>query len=123
VAEAYEIVKKSKNKKRQDVFQFKGEHGEAEAVGIEKFRLELLGHPELMGELVGLCQDKVVHGYRMIDDEQLAALAEDSFTRHEDEDDDYPHHGPPELEDGGLVGDEGLEADPAPAVGTMEMDV
>ena len=121
VGEAYGIIKKTRNSKKQDVFKFKGEHGEVEAIGIEKFRLALLAHPELMAEIVALCQEKIIHGYRMIDDEQLAALAEDSFTRHEDEDDEYvDHHGAPDAEDGELVGDEGLDPEP---VGLLDMDV
>lgn len=120
VGEAYDIIKKTKNSKKQDVFKFKGENGETEAIGIEKFRLALMAHPELMAEIVALCQEKIVHGYRMIDDEQLAALAEDSFTRHEGEDDEYVDHGAPEEEDGDLVGDEGLQAEP---VGVLDMDV
>lgn len=123
VAEAYEIVSKKKNKKKQDVFKFESEHGAIEATGIEKFRLALMGETNMMSELVSLCQDKIIQGYRMLDDEQLASLADDSFTRREDGDDEYLDHGGPLEGEGELVGDEGLEADPVPTIGTPDVNV
>lgn len=123
VADAYNIVKKSKNAKKQDVFKFKGESGEIESIGVEKFRLALIGKPEIMKEFIELCQEKIIHGYRMIDDEQLAALADDSFTHHdgEDDDEDYSDSGKPEETEGELIGDEGLDS--GTLLGAADLDI
>jgi len=120
VAEAYDIVKKTVVKKgnsKQEVYKFKGETGSVEANGIERFRLGLQKENggAMMRELIMLCQESIIQGYRAIDDETLAQLAEDAVTTHDGMDDDeYPDGGgPPDYEDGELVGDEGLE-DTAP---------
>lgn len=112
VAEAYNIVEKSKNKKKQDVFRFKTERNEIESIGIEKFRLELIKNIDATKELNDLCREKIIQGYKMIDDELLASLADDSITREiNNDDDDYDDDGEePEYEDGELEGDEGLDA-------------
>lgn len=123
VAEAYNIVKKTKNAKKQDVFKFKGEKGEIESIGVEKFRLALMAKPAIMAEFIELCQEKIVHGYRMIDDEQLAELAENSFSHsNDDDDDDYSDSGPPEETDGELIGDEGVE-DVGTLVGAEDLEI
>ena len=111
VAEAYDIVKKTKNAKKQDVYKFHGESGDLEAIGMERFRLGLKKNNdgEMMKELISLCQECIVRGYKAIDDETLAGLAEGAVTTSEGTGDDYPHSEYPEYEHGELVGDEGVE--------------
>lgn len=110
VAEAYGIIQKKKNAKKQDVFKFETDGISIESVGIEKFRLELIKNPEAAKEMISRCQEKIIYGYKMIDDELLASLADDSITRNlNDDEDEYDDSGDtPEYEDGELVGDEGL---------------
>lgn len=114
VAEAYDIVKKKKNKMKQDVYSFHGESGDIEATGIERFRLGMQKRNggAMMKEMISLCKDCIVQGYKAIDDETLAQLAEDAVTTKEGMDDDYPDSDPPEYGNGELIGDEGLDISP-----------
>jgi recombination protein RecA len=118
VAEAYGIIKKEKNKKRQDVFKLGSTKTDKiiEATGIEKFRLELI-KSGLLEEMVELSKEKIVQGFQIMDDEQLAALAEDAVTKENDDydddsQDDYVVEHDMNETEGTLEGDEGLE--PAP---------
>lgn len=86
VAEAYDIVKMTKNARKQEVYTFKSESGSAiEAIGIEKFRAELQ-KSSYMPELIKRSQVKLIEGYKMLSDEQLADLAETTKEDHEDYD-------------------------------------
>ena len=96
VACAYEIVKKSKNPQKQDVYFYKSPSTgrEVRAVGVEKFRtmINLAENKEEFKEMMDACVERIMAGFKSIDDEQLAQLAEDAVTtehRVEDEDDDY----------------------------------
>lgn len=120
VAEAYKIIAKTKNAKKQDVFKYRSPsgHGNMEETGMEKFRLGLMKNPPALEELIGLCRDKIVQGFRMLDDETLAGLAEDAVSKKSDDaEDDYEDTGPGETTEGELEGDEGLE----PAVSSPDM--
>lgn len=123
VAEAYKIVHKSKNSKKQDIFKFisPSNKGTIEETGIEKFRLALTRNSAMMSELVELSQEQIINGYRMLDDEQLASLAEDAVSKKDDDDDDDDDAGPPVEVEGELEGDEGLS--PEPVTGTMDVEV
>src|SRR5690606_17106774 len=79
---AYDIISKKKNNKKQDVFNFQSPATgrTIESIGMEKFRLALQADQESLHDLMKLTQDQIVTGYRIIDDEQLAALAEGSVT-------------------------------------------
>lgn len=114
VAEAYGIVKKVKNKRRQDVFTYRG----VEEIGIEKFRLAVMHDQDLLSELLTACRGKLVEGYEMITDEELAALAEDAVTKRADDEDDYltPE---PAIEEQTEPDDEAM---PDPAVETPDME-
>ena len=91
VAEAYGIVKSSKNAKKQDVYTFKcASTGDViETIGIEKFRVALTRNQAAFEEMMSQCRDRIIQGFRAIDDEQLASLAEDAVTKKMDDDDDY----------------------------------
>ncbi len=91
VAEAYDIVKHSKNARKQDVYSFQSPSTGAviEAVGIEKFRVALMRNSKAYAEMMEACHERIVQGFRAIDDEQLAQLAEDAVTKKMEEDDDY----------------------------------
>lgn len=122
VAEAYQIVKSTKNAKKQDVFVFKSPTTGTvvEGIGIEKFRMAMQRQPELLNEMIDLGRNKIVEGYRMIDDEELAALAEDAVVseNHDDNDDfDYEEaeKAVPETTDYGEILDKGD--------GTVDLDV
>jgi len=91
VAEAYGIVKHSKNARKQDIYTYKSPATgkEVEAIGIEKFRVAIQKDSVMFEEMMSMCRDKIIQGFRAIDDEQLASLAEDAITKRMDEDDDY----------------------------------
>lgn len=85
IAEAYGIVKVSKNGKKQDVYRFKspttGE--ELEETGIEKFRFAISTpkHAGMYEEMSQLCTNKLLEGFKAIDDKELAQLAEDAVVK------------------------------------------
>lgn len=96
VAQAYNIVNKTKNAKKQDVYSFvsPATGKKIEEIGLEKFRLALRRDPDVLNDMLSLAQEKIIHGYKIVDDDQLASLAEGSVTIHnhntdDDEDDDY----------------------------------
>jgi len=91
VAEAYNIVKSAKNAKKQDVYTYKcaSSGNIIESIGIEKFRVALTRDSAAFEEMMSQCRDRIIQGFRAIDDEQLAALAEDAVIKKMDEDDDY----------------------------------
>ena len=89
------------------------------AAGFERFRLELEKDAEAMTELVGLATDRIVEGYRTIDKETLAQLAENAEVRRHDADDDEDEYDPGEDPDTYMVSD----ADGQAAVaGVFDMD-
>lgn len=93
VALAYDIVKKTRNAKKQECFAYSSPAtGEViESVGIEKFRVAMQA-PSSRGafdEMMQACVERIMQGFRAIDDAQLAQLAEDAVTtRAEDPDED-----------------------------------
>lgn len=95
IAVAYNIVSKSKNSKKQEVYSYKspGSGTIIEAVGIEKFRQALQSpkNGEAFDEMMKSCSERITQGFRAIDDEQLAQLAEDAVTTKIESpgDDDY----------------------------------
>jgi recombination protein RecA len=91
VAEAYDIVKHTKNAKKQDVYTYKcSKNGKViEAIGIEKFRVALTRDDDAFEEMMSQCRDRIIQGFRAIDDAQLASLAEDAVVKKMDNDDDY----------------------------------
>ena len=91
VAEAYNIVVHTKNAKKQDVYTYKcAANGNViETVGIEKFRVAIMRDNTAFEEMMNQCRDRIIQGFRAIDDEQLAQLAEDAVTKRMDDDDDY----------------------------------
>ena len=99
IATAYDIVKKSKNAKKQEVFTYKspGSGQVIEEIGIEKFRSALQSNRAMMDEMMSLCTDRIIQGFRAIDDAALAKLAEDAVTTKVEDphDDDYDDSGDP----------------------------
>jgi recombination protein RecA len=91
VAEAYDIVKHTKNARKQDVYTFVSPNQgiTIEAIGIEKFRVAISKNKAAFTEMMDACRDRIVQGFRAIDDEQLAQLAEDAVTKKMEDDDDY----------------------------------
>lgn len=117
VAEAYNIVhaKKTKGKPTQYTFKDPDTHTVTEAQGIERFRLALQRDPTAFKSMMDLCIEKIMAGFKAIDDEQLAILAEDAVIIKTDDDDEYadtgsPQEVEPEPEDGASV-NEGLDAE------------
>lgn len=97
VAQAYKVISIGKNKQRQDVFKYAAGSGRTiEVVGIERFRMELAAN-QLVDELVHQCTESILQGFRVLDDEQLAKLAEDAVTKREADDDDYDSDEGPEV--------------------------
>ena len=89
VAQAYKIIEVSKNNRKQDVFKYvSGDRQEIEVIGIEKFRMEMVKH-NLISGLVDRCTESILQGFRVLDDEQLAQLAEDAVVKRTGEDEDY----------------------------------
>jgi len=94
VAEAYSIVQK-KSSWYACVGPVAGK--EIGASGFEKFRLELSRDAEAGKELFEACTDRIVQGYRTIDEETLAGLAEGAVTKRlDDQDEDLGE--PPEVD-------------------------
>jgi hypothetical protein len=86
VAQAYKIVKVSKNKRKQEIFQYESGNKKIEVIGIERFRLELTKQ-NLVNELMNQCTESIIGGYKILDDETLAALSEDAVTTGINDDD------------------------------------
>lgn len=82
VATAYDIVKHTKNGKKQDVYTYKSPsgHGVVEAIGIEKFRAALRQNNDAYSEMIAASIECVSQGFKAIEDEELAQLAEDAVT-------------------------------------------
>ena len=83
VAEAYKIIVK---KSSSYTFKSPTTGKEVKAAGFEKFRLAIQKDKEALTELIALATDKIVDGYRMIDEETLASLANDAYVVEEEED-------------------------------------
>jgi len=113
VAEAYDIVKHTKNARKQDVYTFSSPSTGAviEAIGIEKFRVAITRNQKAYQEMMEGCRDRIIQGFRAIDDEQLAQLAEDAVTKKMEDDDDYLDDG-----DGPMIVDSEEETDEGPSV-------
>jgi recombination protein RecA len=117
VAEAYSIVKASKGKNKQVTYEFKSPStGEAvSTAGLERFRHALSKSPELFAEMRELCVEKILQGYKSIDDEALSKLAEDAVYTKEGVDDDEDDGSPAQS---GSLGDMGLDEDSGPSLDT-----
>lgn len=90
VAEAYGIVIAKKGRNKQITFCFKSPSSAqvVEATGIEKFRYAMQ-KSETFAEMQNLCIERILQGYKAIDDEQLSCLAADAvYTKEENDDDD-----------------------------------
>ena len=97
VAEAYKVVKRSKNAKKQDIYTFaSGGGANIEVIGVERFRQELTKH-KLIDELVQRCTENILQGFKVLDDEELAKLAEDAVTKREGDDEDYESDEDPDV--------------------------
>lgn len=96
VATAYDIVKITKNKMKQQIFTFSVGDKTIEEIGIEKFRTALNRHKELYTELNNLCVEKILQGFKSISDEELSGLAEDAIYTKTADDDEELNGGPPE---------------------------
>ena len=90
VATAYNVVRMEKNARKQEVYTFKspGGHGVVESIGIEKFRVALQKNQAAYKEMLGLSVDCILQGFKAIDDEELAQLAEDAVTTEMDNGED-----------------------------------
>jgi recombination protein RecA len=103
IACAYKIVSHTKNPQKQDVFEYKSpELGTIiKAVGIEKFRRALQENENAKAykELLDACVEKIMHGFRTLDDEQLSQLAGDAVRTEKNSDDDDEDDGNPPSED------------------------
>jgi len=102
VAIAYDIVSKTKNKSKQEIFQYHSQSGkEMNVVGIERFRAALAKDPELYSEINTIAVEKILQGMRSIDDDELTELAEGAIHTKEggdmDEDDDEVIDSPAEI--------------------------
>jgi len=80
VAEAYGVIKK---KSSWMSFTAPECGREIKGAGMEKFRASLQKDPEALQEMIRLCTDHIVQGYRIIDEETLSKLAEDAITQNE----------------------------------------
>lgn len=82
VALAYKVVREAKNAKKQDVYTFAAGGGKdvIEAIGIEKFRVALQRNPAAFAEMNARATECILQGFKAIDDEELAQLAEDAVT-------------------------------------------
>ena len=121
VAEAYNIVKMTKNAKKQEVYSFKSAvTGQIiEAIGVEKFRVAMQRNGKAFEEMMDACRDRIIQGFRAIDDEQLAQLAEDAVTKRLDLDDDYEDDSTTAIVD---PADMGVEEDDSSAGPTISVD-
>lgn len=96
VAEAYKVIKVGKNSRKQDVYSFASGGGSSiEVVGIEQFR-QKLKQENLIDELVQRCTESILQGFKVLDDSELAALAEDAVSRRSGDDEDYETDESPE---------------------------
>jgi recombination protein RecA len=103
IACAYDIVKHSKNAMKQDVFEYKspGTGQFIKAVGIEKFRRSIQEAPnkEAYDEMMSACVERIMQGFKTLDDDQLSQLAEDAVsksTTNEADEEDYASPDAPE---------------------------
>ncbi len=124
VAEAYKIAKVGKNAKKQEVWSYKSaKTGKVvEGIGVERFRLEIGRDQEALVEMLGLCQQKLIDGYDMLSDEELASLAEGAVSKKNDEDDDYEATDAPDVTfaDDEEV-DDGTSPDPVEAAAGVDL--
>lgn len=96
VAEAYGVIKK---KSSWLTFSAPECKREIKCAGMEKFRFALQQDKEALQELIKVCTEHIVQGYRIIDEETLSKLEEGAITKDiEDHSDDYDHGEPPETE-------------------------
>jgi len=80
VAQAYNVIKK---KSSWLSFEAPECGREIKGAGIEKFRFNLQKDSEAVQELIKICTEHIVQGYRILDEEALSQLAEDAITQNE----------------------------------------
>ncbi len=116
VAEAYKIVqaKTAKGQPTQYTFKNPETNSVTTAAGIERFRIALQKDQTAFKSMMDLCVEKIMAGFKAIDDEQLALLAEDAVIVKTDEDDEYEDTGAPtetDAEEADAPVNEGLDAE------------
>ena len=116
VAEAYKIVqaKTAKGQPTQYTFKNPETNSVTTAAGIERFRIALQKDLTAFKSMMDLCVEKIMAGFKAIDDEQLALLAEDAVIVKTDEDDEYEDTGAPtetDAEEADAPVNEGLDAE------------
>jgi recombination protein RecA len=121
VAEAYKIVATAKGKNKQVTYCFKSPtSGEVvEVAGVEKFRFALSKKPDMFSEMQNLCIERILQGYKAIDDEQLSNLASEAVYVKDGDDDDDDDGGVTETVDPEEMG---LEDDEAPEAAGPSID-
>lgn len=92
IAEAYGIVVHSKNGRKQSIFTFTSQKTgtKIEEIGIEKFRYELSSprNASIYEEMSVLCTEKILEGFKAIDEKELANLESEAITKTYDNDDE-----------------------------------
>jgi recombination protein RecA len=99
VAIAYKIIKVGRGGKggNQEIFIFKMANGTVvEDIGVEKFRQAMTRQAGALEEMTSLCTDRILDGFKMIDDDELASLAADAVVTDVDQD-DYESGPAPEI--------------------------
>jgi protein RecA len=101
VAIAYNIIRVKKNSNKQDVYMFNVPEQKIniEAIGIEKFRIALSANQQAFKYCMDMCTNRIIEGFRAIDDEQLSELAENAVTTNiydEDSEDSFESDQPQE---------------------------
>jgi recombination protein RecA len=121
VAEAYEIVdvKGARGKPTKYTFKSQAAGTTIEANGIERFRLALKKDQVAFDDMMNLCTQKIMAGFKAIDDEQLAMLAEDAVIVKTDDEDEYQDTGSPEYVD---PEDEDVPKDDGVAAGVLDAE-
>jgi recombination protein RecA len=127
VACAYEIVKHTKNKQKQDVFEYKssGSGRSIQATGIEKFRRAIQDgeNKAEYDEMMGACVERIMSGFKTLDDEALSRLAEDAVTMEHKvmDDDDYADPDAPDGPSDPRFNHEDTDAAEGPSIDASEV--
>jgi len=123
VAEAYNIVTTKSTKGKPTIYTFKDpESGTTvEANGIERFRMALKKNEDSFRSLNSLCVEMIMKGFKAIDDEQLALLAEDAVIVKTDEDDEYEDNsgGPTIVDPEEMEVDDGVGINDGPSMESL----
>jgi hypothetical protein len=128
VAEAYNIVntsgkkKKDKDKDDKDDKDKKNSEKSIEYSGIERFRISLVKEPDVFEDFKSICTERILQGFRQIDDEELANLVEGAEFKSMDDDNDVYLDGdlPDEIE---ADANELAELDDSVGVASVTVDI